>query len=309
LGTDGVGPHSYARKMVERAARPAVRHKERLESQLKSTYDIVMTDSQLPSEFGLFESLSKVVAVALALLYLLGFFVVASYLSRYGVASFSVLQIEYLIAGVWALGPPVLFASLVFVERRFDERAAPERSGKFNWRRFSISMVTQSLPSSLFLVLLALIPNVSDSMTWGIGGRLFLFFWTMVTCAQLFWASHQVETARETWWKNRSHAAPFYLALLLMIVLSYCLWFSARIYPLIPFPLGGGKPLTVAFFEGEKKMPEEIQRLDPSAKRSIPYKLLMATDKYFIVVSPSDKERSVEISRDSVAGMIVLSSN
>ena len=116
-----------------RAARPAVRHKERLESQLKSTYDIVMTDSQLPSEFGLFESLSKIVATALANFCISWVFSLrlASYLSRYGVASFSVLQIEYLIAGVWALGPPVLFASLVFVERRFDERAAPERSGKF----------------------------------------------------------------------------------------------------------------------------------------------------------------------------------
>lgn len=40
--------------------------------------------------------------------------------------------------------------------------------------------------------------------------------------------------------------------------------------PLIPFSLGGGKPLTAAFFEGEKKMPDEIQRVDRSAKRSIP---------------------------------------
>ena len=268
-----------------------------------------MTDSQLPSEFRLLELLSKVFAVALTVLYLLGFFVVASYLSRYGVASFSLLQIQYLIAGVWALGPPVLFACLLFVERRFGERAAPETTGKFNWRRFGISSVIQGLPSSLLLVLFAVIPNVSDSMTWGIGVRLFLFFWTMVTCVQLFLLSYQVDTGKETWWANRSHAAPFYLASLLMIVLGYSLWFSARIYPLIPFSLGGGKPLTVAFFEGEKKMPDEIQRPDPSAKRSIPYKLLLATDKYFVVLSPSDKERSVEISRDSVAGMIVLSSN
>jgi hypothetical protein len=56
-------------------------------------------------------------------------------------------------------------------------------------------------------------------------------------------------------------------------------------------------------------MPEEIQKADRSAKTSVPYKLLLATDKSFIVVSPSDKERSVEISRDSVAGMVVLTDN
>jgi hypothetical protein len=268
-----------------------------------------MTDSPLPSDLRFLESLSKAFVVALGLLYLLGFFVVASYLSRYGVASFAVLQIQYLIAGVWALGPPVLFASLLLVERRFGERAAPETAGKFNWRGFGLSLVIQGLPSSLLLGLLAVIPNVSDSMTWGIGIRLFLFFVAMVACTQLFWVSRQVDRERETWWRNRSHAAPFYLASLLMIVLGYSLWFSARIYPLIPFSLGGGKPLTVAFFEGERKMPDEIQRPDPFAKRSIPYKLLLATDKYFVVMSPSDKERSVEISRDSVAGMVVLSSN
>ncbi|HUM05852.1 MAG TPA: hypothetical protein VLT90_10360, partial [Terriglobales bacterium] len=62
-------------------------------------------------------------------------------------------------------------------------------------------------------------------------------------------------------------------------------------------------------FEGEKKMPDEIQKVASSAKRSVPYKLLLATDKYFVVVSPSDKERSVEISRDSVAGMVVLAAD
>jgi len=130
-----------------------------------------------------------------------------------------------------------------------------------------------------------------------------------VISAQLLWTSRQADSERETWWRNRSHAAPFYVALLLMIVLCYVLWFSVRIYPLIPFSLGGGKPLTVAFIEGEKKMPDEIQKADRSAKRSVPYKLLLATDKSFVVVSPSNKELSVEISRDSVAGMIVLAAN
>ncbi len=63
---------------------------------------------------------------------------------------------------------------------------------------------------------------------------------------------------------------------------------------------------TVAFLEGEKKMPNEIEKTDRSAKRSIPYKLLVATDKYYIVVSPSPNEKSLEIDRDSVAGMVVL---
>jgi hypothetical protein len=53
-------------------------------------------------------------------------------------------------------------------------------------------------------------------------------------------------------------------------------------------------------------MPDEIKKDDQFAKRSIPYKLLLATEKSYIVVSPSDNERSAEISREAVAGIVVL---
>lgn len=268
-----------------------------------------MSPPQLANELSFFESLSKLFAAALGFLYLLGFLVVASHLSRYGVSSFAVLQLQYLIAGIWALGPPLLLASLMYAERRFSERAAPEVTGEFNWRRFAISSVASGIPLILLLISLSIIPNGFESMTWRICVRLFLFYWAMVSCAQLFWMSRKAATEKETWWMNRSHAAPYYLALMLMIVLFYALWFSLRVYPLIPFSWGGGKPLTVAFIEGEKKMPDEIQKADRFAKRSIPYELLLATDKSFVVVSPSDKERSVEISRDSVAGIVVLAVN
>lgn len=258
----------------------------------------------LGNELSLIESLSKVFAVALGILYLVGFLVVASYLSRYGVSSFSVLHLQYLIAGFWVLGPPVILASITYASRRFDERAAPAVEGKFNWRRFAISSLFTGTPSALFMVIVFAIPNVSENMTWGMSIRLFLFYLAMLNCAGFFWTSRQA--TEETWWINRSHAAPFYLALLLMIVVSYALWFSVRIYPLIPFSLGGGRPLTVVFIEGEKKMPDEIEKTDRSAKRSIPYKLLISTDRYYVVVSPSPKERSLEISRDVVAGMVVL---
>ncbi len=253
--------------------------------------------------------LTRPFAAALGLLYLVGFLVVASHLSRYGVSSFSVLQLQYLIAGVWALGPPTLYGSLLHVQQRFDDRATPEVGDKLNWRRFAISSLGTGLPSALLLGLLFRIPNVSADMHWKTGLGLFLFFWAMIIFGQLLWNSRTIDNTRETWWCNRGHAAPFYLAFLFMIVLCYVLWFSVHIYPLIPSSLGGGRPLTVAFIEGDKKMPEEIQKADGSAKRSIPYKLLLATDKSFVVVSPSEKERSLEINRDSVAGIVVLSAN
>lgn len=264
---------------------------------------------QFVDDIKFLESLSKVFAVAVGVMYLLGFLVVSTYLSRYGVSSFDVLQLQYLIAGVWAFGPPVLLTSALEIQGRFDRRAAPEVVGKFNWRRLLISNLFSGLPWGVLMGLLVTIPNVSDNLTWAVGIRLFLFYIGMWYVALLLWRSRQVPIEKEKWWLNRSHAAPLYASALFILVLSYAVWFSARLYPLIPFSLGGGKPLTVVFFEGEKKMPDEIRKADPSAKRSVPYKLLLATDKYFVVVSPSDKERALQISRDSVAGIVVLSAN
>ena len=263
-----------------------------------------MTDAHLADDLSLIESLSKLFAVFFGLLYLLGFIVVASHLSRYGVSSFSVLQLQYLSAGVWVVGPLVVFLALKLVSRRFDERVAPAIAGKYNWRGFVISLFFTGIPSLIFFALLASVPNTS--LHWGIGIRLYLFYVVMLNLAQIFWMAWRTETGKETRWMNRGHAAPFYLTFLLMVVLGYTVWFSARIYPLIPFSLGGGRPLTVVFFEGDKKMPEEIQRTEGSIKRSIPYKLLLSTDRYYVVVAPSPKERSLEVSRDSVAGMVVL---
>jgi hypothetical protein len=268
-----------------------------------------MSDPQLANEVSLIESLSKLFAIALGFLYLLGFLVVAAYLSRYGVSSFTVLHLQYLIAGIWVIAPFVVFAFLVNASLRFGEGASLQVKGEVIWRRVVISSLLSPLPVALFVGLLIAVPNVLESMTWGIAIRFYGFFLAIVVFAHLFWMSRRAEKNKETWSMIRGHAARFYLGSLLMIVIWYALWFSVRIYPLIPFSWGGGKPLTVAFFEGEKKMPEEIQKVEQSARRSITYKLLLATDKSYIVVSPSDKERSVEISRDSIAGMIVLAAN
>lgn len=259
------------------------------------------------NQFALIDSFSKLVAVSIGLLYFVGFLVVAGHLSQYGVSSFSVLQLQYLIAGFWSLGPPVILALVYLTARKFEERAAPDTPGKlFSWRRFFIAIFLTNIPSAIFFLLLVSIPGMLQNLTWGIGIRWYLFFLAMTNCAQVLRWSWQVQTENETWLINRQHAVPFYSTLLLMIALGYILWFSVRVYPLIPFSLGGGNPLTVAFMESEKKFPAGIKADTSTTNRSIPYRLLMATDKYYVVISPNRYEKSIEVSRDSVAGIVVL---
>jgi hypothetical protein len=265
-----------------------------------------VTSPVLTNALSLVESLSKLLAAVVGVTYLVGFLVVAVYLLQFGVSSFSVLQLQYPIAGMWAVVPPVLFSGVVYAGRGYEDRVAPLLPGKFGWRRLLISSTITAIPLALFFGLVIAIPNFFEKLTWRVVGGIYLFYLAMSVCTFLLWRSWTARAEDESIWLNQTHAARFYLTLLLMIALSYAVWFSVRVYPLIPFSLGGGAPLTVVFIEGERKMPQEIQRPDPGAKRSIPYKLLLSTDRYYIVVSPSPDERSLEISREAVAGIVVL---
>jgi hypothetical protein len=252
----------------------------------------------------IFDSLSKCVAVSVGVLYLLGFLAVSAHLSTFGVSSFSIIQLQYLIAGGWVVGLPFAFIWIVRSARAFEVRAVPEASGKFNWRRFLFSMFLPAIPLTIFVAILVVIPGALQEMTWWAGIRLYLFVVAIMSSADFLWMSWKIPTEKETWLVNRQ-SLPFHISLLSMLVLSYVLWFGVRIYPMIPFAWGGGRPLRIAFIAGEKRLPDVI-KAESILNRSVPYELLATTERSYIVVSPATNEESIEVSRESVVGIIVL---
>jgi hypothetical protein len=97
-----------------------------------------MPHAPLTSEINLVESLSKVFAVALGVLYLLGFLVVAAYLSQFGVSSFSVLQLQYLLAGIW------LLAHLCSIQQSYTHSADSMNASSLKSRENSTGVVSYS---------------------------------------------------------------------------------------------------------------------------------------------------------------------
>lgn len=255
-------------------------------------------------EFTLVDRISKSLAVSVGLLYLAGFLVVTSYLSRYGVSSFSVLQLQYLVVGVWVLGPPVALISLRHAEYKFEERATQYFPGIFNWRRFAITTLLTGVPFGVWFGVVAGVPGFYEDMTWRAGLYWWVFLLGLQACFYLVLTSWRIPKDKENWFVNR-HAVPFHLSLLASVLIVYVLWFSIQIYPLIPFSLGGGRPLNVVFISSEKQLPQGIVK-DGASGRSIPYRLLMVTDKSYVVLSPIQNEESIEFGRESVQGMIVL---
>lgn len=252
----------------------------------------------------LFDWLSRFFGVSLGFVYLVGFLVVTRHLSRYGVSSFSIFQLQYLVAGAWVIAPFALMGLMHTASQRFERRALSVQSEdeEISWRRRLVVAGVTNIPGGLAMCALAVFVGKIEGVSWSTAALLSAFYLALMFSAELLWASWK--TPKHTWWVNRQ-ASPFYATLLISIFLVYVFFFAMRVYPLIPYSLGGGKPLTVAFLLGEKKIPDFLAR-DSSSYRSLPYKLLAATDKTFVILPSDPSQTSIEFNRDTVLGVAVL---
>lgn len=254
----------------------------------------------------LIEWVPKLLGASVGFIYLVGFLVVTRHLSSYGVSSFSVFQIQYLVAGVWVVAPIVLMELMQIAAQRFTDRALSDRRevDTINWRRRLIVPLMTSVPGGLLIGAAAAFVGNIEGVSWQVGVFLFIFYIAMTGTGVFLWAAWKSPPNRPTWWVNR-HAAPFYATLLMSIFLTYAFFFAVRVYPLIPYSLGGGKPLTVVFLMGDRNVPDFLAA-GKSSHTSAPYKLLATTEKTFVILPPDPNQESVEFNRDAVLGVVVL---
>ena len=82
----------------------------------------------------------------------------------------------------------------------------------------------------------------------------------------------------------------------------YLAYFATRIYPVIPYALGGSKPLLVTFLlDPTCSCPLQLE----TTQRSVKYELLLATATSYFVHSKNQDEQSVEITRALVHSVII----
>ncbi len=245
----------------------------------------------------------KFVGISVGFIYSVGFLVVARYLSRYGVSTFSVLQTQYLVAGVWTVSAPIAFALVQRTANNFSDKAYSFSSFSFN-RRTLVSAMT-AVPFGLLMAAVAvLIGNFGQRVTWTLFPRSLALYLLLATSADLVWMSWRVPDAAARWWLNR-HATPYYLTVFALGIVLWSLFFATSVYPSIPSSLGGGKPRTIVFIPGKEGLPVGLIK-DNASGKSVPYKLLAVTDRSYVVISLDPNEESVEINRDAVQGTIVL---
>jgi hypothetical protein len=250
---------------------------------------------------GWFELGAKVVSLSIGFTYLIGFLVVAWHLSRYGVSSLSLLHLQYLVAGLWVALPPSITAFLMLT-KELPTIHLDQRVPQLPWyERFAINQVT-AIPSTLVLTFFVgfLIVNLPIRRVLIV---LFLLF-VIGFSISFFVSSVRIPPGTTARLISR-RLAPFYGGVAVATVGFYVWFFAVNIYPAIPYEWGGGKPLDVIFLEGDKPLPDGIVK-DGNARHSIPYKLLVVTEKSYVVLPQPTNQKSLQFDRESVQGIIVL---
>jgi len=246
--------------------------------------------------------LVKFAGVAVGVIYAIGFLVVARHLSRYGVSSLAVLQLQYLVAGIWTVSPPITFALVQRAAEAFKDHAW--RSKPFRWHRALLIPAMTAIPFALSFYVGYLLLGSDASFRFGTFRALYVSYLALAYPADLAWMSWRISENGERWWLNR-RAVPYYLTLFGFGILLWALYFGTSVYPSIPTSLGGGKPRTIVFIPGKDGLPLSIVK-DNSLGRSVPYKLLAVTEKSYVVISPVPNEQSIEIDRNAIQGIVVL---
>lgn len=249
--------------------------------------------------------ISKIVGVLIGVIYVVGFLVVAIHLSRYSISGLSIFQLQYLVAGVWALGFPAAYICVRWIFGQVAKKLTPKQTSTYSLSDYPILtgvLVVGIL--ALFFHLLNLSPELLFSMTGFSLIALYAFCLFLAVLAERIWLSRAASPPVEKWWGGQN-ALLLNTSLLVVTLLLYVFWFATDLYRLIPFSVGGGRPVTVVFTAGEKDLPDGLVR-EGTSKRSIPYKLLAMTDKSYVVASPEPGAISFEFNRDAVQGLVVI---
>jgi hypothetical protein len=249
----------------------------------------------------LFDLGAKVISLSVALTYLVGFFVVAWHLSKHGVSSLSLLHLQYLVAGLWVALPPG-FVALVMLTKELPTIHLDQRVPKLHWLgRFAVNLITNFPANIVFTLFLGfLIINLSTRKTLIV---LFLLVGVGFTIG-LFVSSVRIPPGKTGRLVSRN-LAPFCGGVAATTAGFYIWFFAVNIYPAIPYEWGGGKPLDVIFLEGDKPLPDGIVK-DGNTRHSVAYKLLVVTEKSYVVLPQPTNQKSLQFDRESVQGIIVL---
>jgi hypothetical protein len=185
-------------------------------------------------------SISDLSVGAIGLIYVGGFFIVNSYLSQYGAYTLSLIQSQYLAAGVLV----TLMAGVMIVPE------VAVASGRYETRLWRTTVLATSATSILVLLLFMLDDRSAVNMMIALIPFLFLFVGnTSISIGLRGWVWVKGGQRRTVFPGTRSGPGVGIVAVIFLITaFGFLYLFSTLTYPLIRSEFGGGTPRLVQFY-------------------------------------------------------------
>lgn len=239
----------------------------------------------------------------LGLLYFFGLIVNLIYFAQYGISTISLLKLQYILAGFWALFPILLvlfiFSWFTYISRTYNKNTI-------------VYFVVLLGPIFLILILIIYLflihpPSytVNSYTKNGIADTIFLG----ILISSIIFIPTEMIKSYEVLKKYKSIEIIAVQSLSIFILfVGYLGSFSYTLYENIPIGYGGGKPEIIQFIIKDEKDKTSLPiELASSSNKSIPYKLLLETDKTYVILPNNSQTKSIELNRDLFAGIIYLS--
>jgi hypothetical protein len=250
------------------------------------------------------ETAGKLLVGIAGLCYITGLMVVTVHLGRYGLNSLILSQLHYVMAGIWALLPIVLamFLTIAAINSALEEseriKEPSDRNAGRLVRLFSKRnrRIASSVFGSLFAICFAL------WMLLGYAGLKFGWSWLVVLPAGVIVAFFLLGVgyglSKPSSFKDIKSSALTMTAMFfsLLVFLSYLILFTKLSYQDIPWSTGGGGPSQVELVVASDAKPQLESvgiRFSAGQYRTDSLKLLLATEKEYIVINPDGKAISV----------------
>lgn len=271
------------------------------------------------------ETAAKGVLLVGGALYALGFVVVALHQARYGIVVTGLLRAQYVLAGIWLLVPGTLVIMITGLTIHFFTLGKRTiKSDKWKslrlWRKILafvllIGGVPSVVATSWNNVSLLLNTGVKEigfgPISWkallqmASPGLVLLVFVLPVLRWQGYWEKHQEMGIRRLLARNLDDVFTDSV-IVVCVAVFYCAFFTTRTYARIPAQFGGGASREARFlFLNGRPAPAFLQA-DSTGYESIPYTVVLETDRSFVVRSMARQQQVMEFSRSEIAGTVGL---
>jgi hypothetical protein len=259
------------------------------------------------------ETAGKFLVGIAGLCYVTGLMVVTLHLSRYGLNSLMLSQLHYVMAGIWALLPIVLamFLTIAAINSAFEEIERTEDPLDKTARRLAklFSKRNRRIASSVLGSLFAMCFGLWALL--GYAGKTIGWSWLVVLPAGAIVAFMLVGVgyglSKPRSFKDvKSFALSMTVTFFsLLLFFGYLILFTRLSYQDIPWSTGGGGSSQVEFVVAAEVKPQLESvgiRFSDGQNRTESLKLLLATDKEYIVINLDGK--AVSVPADSVKSVL-----